>query len=42
MCFLHTPKPTTTSLMNDPDKAEDFGTAKEQYLREILEELGNK
>ena len=32
-------RPTIASLMNDPDKAEDFGPVNERYLREILEGL---
>ena len=30
-------RPTIASLMNDPDKAEDFGLVNERYLRKILE-----
>jgi hypothetical protein len=30
-------RPTIASLMNDPDKAEDFGPVNERYLRKILE-----
>jgi len=29
-------RPTIASLMNDPDKAEDFGPVNERYLREVL------
>ncbi len=29
-------RPPIASLMNDPDKAEDFGPVNERYLREIL------
>ena len=32
-------RPTIASLMNDPDKAEDFGSVNERYLREMLERL---
>lgn len=32
-------RPTVASLMNDPDKAEDFGPVNERYLREMLEGL---
>ena len=35
-------RPTIASLMNDPDKAEDFGPVNEQYLRNILEALRGK
>lgn len=30
-------RPTIASLMNDPDKAEDFGPVNERYLKRILE-----
>ncbi len=30
-------RPTSVSLMNDPDKAEDFGPVNERYLRQQLE-----
>ncbi|MFA5145063.1 MAG: hypothetical protein WC723_03545 [Candidatus Omnitrophota bacterium] len=29
-------RPTIASLMNDPDKAEDFGPVNERYLRHVL------
>lgn len=29
-------RPTIASLMNNPDKAEDFGPVNERYLRKIL------
>lgn len=29
-------RPTIASLMNDPDKAKDFGPVNERYLRELL------
>ena len=29
-------RPTIASLMNDPDKAEDFGPVNERYLRQVL------
>ena len=29
-------RPTIASLMNDPDKAEDFGPVNERYLRKVL------
>lgn len=32
-------RPTIASLMNDPDKAGDFGPVNERYLRKILEGL---
>lgn len=32
-------RPTIASLMNDSDKAEDFGPVNERYLREMLEGL---
>ena len=32
-------RPTIASLMNDPDKAEDFGPVNERYLRKILGSL---
>ena len=30
-------RPTSSSLMNDPDKAEDFGPVNERYLRTVLQ-----
>lgn len=30
-------RPTIASLMNNPDKAEDFGPVNERYLKEVLE-----
>jgi len=30
-------RPTITSLMNNPDKAEDFGPVNERYLRKVLQ-----
>lgn len=30
-------RPTIASLMNDPDKAQDFGPVNERYLREVLQ-----
>jgi hypothetical protein len=30
-------RPTIASLMNDPDKAEDFGPVNERYLKKLLE-----
>ena len=35
-------RPTIASLMNDPDKAEDFGPVNERYLKNILEGLSKK
>ena len=35
-------RPTIASLMNDADKAEDFGPINERYLKNILEGLGEK
>lgn len=35
-------RPTIASLMNDPDKAEDFGPVNERYLRNILKGLREK
>ncbi len=32
-------RPTIASLMNNPDKAEDFGPVNERYLSEILEKF---
>ena len=33
-------RPTIASLMNDADKAEDFGPVNERYLRQVLVEGG--
>ena len=33
-------RPTIASLMNDPDKAEDFGPVNERYLRQVLINIG--
>lgn len=32
-------RPTIASLMNDPDKAEDFGPVNERYLSEVLKQI---
>jgi len=32
-------RPTTASLMNDPDKAGDFGPVNERYIRTALQKL---